>query len=110
MERKIEKIEKLRDGEGYVLIERLIGEDVLDGKCGMFANIVLEAGCSIGFHRHDSESETYYVLEGSGIYNDNGNEIPVSAGDVTVCRAGNGHGIKNPNQAPLRFVALIIKG
>ena len=110
MERKVERVERSKGGEGYVLMERLIGEDVLDGKCRMFANIVLEKDCSLGFHAHHGESETYYILEGSGIYNDTGNEIPVSAGDVLVCRAGNGHGLKNQNQEPLRYVALVING
>ena len=110
MDRIVERIENLKGGEGHVLLERLIGEDVLDQKCKMFANVVVESGCSLGYHPHDGESETYYIISGSGIYQDNDKEYPVCAGDVLVCRLGNGHGIRNPHAEALRFVALIIKG
>ena len=110
MDRSIERIEHLKGGEGHVFLERLIGDDVLDQKCKMFANVVVEKGCSLGYHEHHGESETYYILSGSGVYRDNDKEYPVSAGDVLVCRSENGHGISNPNAEPLRFVALIIKG
>jgi quercetin dioxygenase-like cupin family protein len=104
------RIENLKGGKGHVLLEKLIGEDVLAGKCGMFANVVLEQNCSLGYHEHQGESETYYILSGKGIYNDNGKEIPVNAGDVLVCTSGNGHGMKNSQKENLRFIALIIKG
>ena len=109
MERKIERIEGLKGGAGHVFLERLVGEDVLDNKCKMFANMTVETGCSLGYHEHQDESETYYIISGSGVYRDNDSTFDVHAGDVLVCRPGNGHAISNPHKEALRFVALMIK-
>lgn len=109
-ERKILDCEKKAGGKGHVLIEPLLGEKELAGQCGLYAKVILEPGCSLGYHFHHSESETYYILAGQGTYNDNGKNIPVKAGDVTFCPDGEGHSLENSEKAGnLIFMALIIK-
>ena len=54
-------------------------------------------------------TETYCILEGEGVYDDNGVSIPVSDGDVLFCKDGCGHGIANTGSGNLDFIALIIK-
>lgn len=44
----------------------------------------------IGYHVHDGESETYYILSGRGIFNDNGTVVEVGPGDVTFTGDGEG--------------------
>lgn len=39
--------------------------------------MTIEPGCSLGYHEHHNESETYYILRGEGDYNDNGVIRPV---------------------------------
>lgn len=56
----------------HVLIEPLLGDKEMDGKVKLFARVTLEPGCSLGYHEHHGNSETYYILTGSGRYNDNG--------------------------------------
>ncbi len=41
--------------------------------------MTLEPGCSLGYHEHHGESETYYIIQGQGEYNDNGKYRPVKA-------------------------------
>ncbi len=41
----------------------------------MFSQVTIPAGCELGHHEHHGETETYYVLSGKGIYEDNGTEI-----------------------------------
>ena len=67
-----ERIENMAGGQGHVLIKRLLNEKQLNGKCGLYAEVTLEPGCSLGYHEHHNESETYYILSGKGIYSDNG--------------------------------------
>ena len=67
-----ERIENMAGGQGHVLIKRLLDEKQLNGKCGLYAEVILEPGCSLGYHEHHNESETYYILSGKGIYSDNG--------------------------------------
>ncbi|NLC53971.1 MAG: cupin domain-containing protein, partial [Firmicutes bacterium] len=54
------------------------------------------------------EGEAYYILSGTGEFNDNGAVTTVTAGDVTFTGAGEGHALKNIGTEPLDFIALII--
>ncbi len=108
-ERTIIRNEKMAGGEGHVLIEHLLNDEQKGNASRMFAEVTLEPGCTLGFHEHHGESETYYLLTGEGIYQDNDKEYPVKAGDVTFCDDGNGHGLKNTGDSDLKFIALILK-
>ncbi len=108
-EREILKKEKMAGGDGHVLIEHLLNEEQRGRASGMFSEVTLEPGCTLGFHDHHGESETYYILTGEGIYQDNDIEYPVKPGDVTFCDDGNAHGLKNTGSDDLKFIALILK-
>lgn len=56
---KISRIEHMCEGNGHVIIKELLDEKQLNGKCGLYAEVTLEPGCSLGFHMHYGESETY---------------------------------------------------
>ena len=90
-----ERIEAMCGGKGHVLIKHILGEKEMNGKCGLYAEVTLEPGCSLGYHEHHNESETYYILSGKGIYSDNGTLRMVKAGDVTFTPDGQGHGMTN---------------
>lgn len=105
---KTEKIENMCGGEGYVIIKHVLGEKELNGKCGLYAEVTIEPGCSLGYHEHHQESETYYILSGQGDYDDNGTIRPVKAGDVTYTPDNHGHALVNTGEEDLVFMALII--
>ena len=96
-----------------VLREGLISREMIArvaGKCGLYAHVTLEPGCTLGVHGHTGETETYYLLSGEGVYHDNDKSYPVKAGDVTFCEDGGTHGLDNTGDTELTFMALIIKG
>ena len=95
-------------GEGCVVIKHILGKEELNGKCGLYAEVTIGKGCSLGYHEHHGESETYYILSGKGDYNDNGAIRPVTDGDVTFTPSGRGHGLVNTGDDDLIFMALII--
>ena len=105
---KIERVENMCGGEGHVIIKKILGEKESNGKCRMYAQVTLEQGCSLGYHEHHHESETYYIISGEGEYNDNGVTRPVKAGDMTFTPDNCGHGLKNTEMEDLVFMALII--
>ena len=105
---EIKKVENMHGGEGHVIIKRLLDEKQLNGKCGIYAEVTIEPGCSLGYHEHHGESETYYILSGKGIYSDNGTLRMVEAGDVTFTPDGKGHAMTNSGDEDLVFMALII--
>ena len=80
----------------------------MSGKGRLFNHIVLHPGCGFGWHVHDGDSETYYILRGEGEYNDNGTILTVGVGDVTFVASGEGHSLRNTGEGDLEFIALIL--
>ncbi|MGI6153157.1 MAG: cupin domain-containing protein [Christensenellaceae bacterium] len=75
----------------------------------VLADIVVTPGAAVGDHQHVGEAEVYRALKGKAIYNDNGKEVEVTAGDVMVCYNGETHGIKNNSNEDFIFTAIVIK-
>ena len=100
--------EKMRGGNGTVEITNFATPEELNNKGRLFANITLNPGCSIGFHMHENESELFYVMKGEVLYNDNGVECVLGAGDVMVCPAGTGHGIACNGDKTAEVCAVIV--
>ena len=48
-------------GKGHVLIKHILGEKEMNGKCGLYAEVTLEPGCSLGYHEHHGESAVSYT-------------------------------------------------
>ena len=106
----IEQVEKMCGGFGQVTIKHLLEEEQMKDKCGLYAEVTINPGCSLGFHEHHGESETYYILKGEGVYSNNGELRRVKAGDVTFTPSGSGHALANVGSESLVFMALIIRG
>ena len=61
-------------GKNSVFANWLIEIPEFKGAGRVFQKVVVPPMCEIGYHVHKGDSEAYYLLEGSGIYNDNGTE------------------------------------
>lgn len=97
------------NGKGEVYARNILnGPEELSEKGRAFTHNTLKPGTEIGYHIHKGESETYYILSGHGIYNDNGNKVEVGPGDVTRCAPGEGHGLACTGAEPLDMIALIL--
>ena len=109
MLRKIEKKENVFGGKGIVFFEYLLDEQQLNGMCRLYAKIRMKPGTSLGYHVHQGDSESYYILSGEGTYqNQNGEVSRVFSGDVTFTANGEGHSIANEGFEDLVFMALVI--
>ena len=106
--RKIEEKENMAGGKGTVTIRHILGDNELNGKCKLYAQVTIAPGAVLGVHPHHNETETYYILQGKGLYTDNGKEYEVKAGDITFCEDGSSHGLANTGSKELVFMALII--
>ena len=68
----------------------------------------LDPGDSIGYHQHVTNEDVYVIVSGEGVFKDkDGKDKPVKAGDVTIVRKGESHGIANSGKEPLVFVDII---
>ena len=72
------------DGQGTITIVKLLTPAELDGKCDMYAKVILPPLCSIGVHEHHGNTETYHILQGTACYNDNGREVTLGAGGGSI--------------------------
>lgn len=98
------------NGTGEICVRDLLnGPEEMYGKGRVFAHTTVYPGSAIGYHIHDNESETYYILKGTAKYNDNGRECILHPGDVTFTGTGEGHGIEAIKE-PVEMIALILYG
>lgn len=70
--------------------------------------ITLQAGTSIGLHKHDANEDVYVIVSGKGVFTDSaGKETPVEGGDITIARKGESHALKNTGTDPLVVLDVI---
>lgn len=70
--------------------------------------MTLQAGDSIGFHKHETNEDAYIIISGEGTFKDSdGKEYVVKAGDVTIARKGQSHALTNTGKEPLVFLDVI---
>ncbi len=99
----------IRNGNGEAEMRRILNnEEEMYGKGRLFNHMVLPVGHSVGEHTHEGDSEIYYILKGSGTYNDNGTKVRLFPGDTAVCNDGELHGMVNDGDEPMEFIALIL--
>ena len=105
----IHERKKMFGGEGEGIFHRILnGPEEMYGKGRVFSLLHLEPGCEVGWHIHHGDGETYFILKGRGLYNDNGTEAEVGPGDVTFVDDGEGHALKCISEEPLEAIALIL--
>jgi len=95
------------EGKEKMFKTNLADFDAWDQKVRLYSLIQLKPGEEVEYHMHVGESESFFILSGQGIYNDNGNKVEVTPGMVTLTPSGEGHSIKNTGEDMLVFVALI---
>ena len=99
--------EKMRGGDGSVELVHIVDCEN-EKNLRLLSEVTLQPGSSVGYHSHESETEYYIILSGSGTVNDNGTEKPVQAGDVVITGNGASHSISNTGTVPLVLHAVIV--
>ena len=100
--------ENMRGGNGVVELTSFATPEELNNKGRLFGNITLNPGCGIGYHVHENESELFYVIKGTVLYNDNGVECTLGVGDVMICPSGTGHAVSNNGEEVAQLCAVIL--
>ncbi|MBQ6560577.1 MAG: cupin domain-containing protein [Erysipelotrichaceae bacterium] len=107
-ERTIKERVAMREGPGTVLIKDVCSKEDLYGKGRLYAELILQQNCGVGYHMHENEEEIFMVKKGQAIYNDDGTEYVIKEGDVTICEDGHSHAITNVEAEECVVMALII--
>jgi len=98
----------LKGGKGTVRLVNILEKDEMYGTGRLFAISIIPPGGSIGKHTHTGDFETYYILKGKALVNDNGTVAELGPGDVMVCRDGDYHSIENIGDEDLEYLAVIL--
>ena len=96
-------------GEGYVKFQDWLLPEEFPGHGRVISKVVIPAGCSIGYHKHEGEFEAYVLVQGKASLNDNGTEYMLEVGDMHLCRNGEAHSIANAGDEDLVLSAVILK-
>ena len=73
--------------------------------CGVFSG---GSGSGAEYALYIKDSEIFYLVKGKVLYNDNGTECTLEAGDVMICPAGTGHSISNIGEEDAEVIAVIV--
>jgi mannose-6-phosphate isomerase-like protein (cupin superfamily) len=68
-----------------------------------FRKRTLLPGSAIGYHLQ-KEDEVYYILDGEGVMQMNGDSFRVTAGDAILTRPGSSHGLRPDGDKPLTLL------
>lgn len=107
---RTDTLSEFRGGKGDIQMTHFleVEKDEFHAKGRLFAKNVLKPGTSIGLHEHVGDSETYVILSGEGLVNDNGDQKMVKPGDVIITKNGEKHSIENTGTVDLEIIALIL--
>ncbi len=78
------------------------------GAGNLFAICSIAPGDKTAYHKHVTEYEVYYLLEGDAKLIQDDVEYILKAGDTCLCPIGSSHSIMNIGQDELKFVALML--
>lgn len=67
----------------------------------------LEPGASIGYHKHEQNSEIILLLSGRGSVVYDGQKEELLPGMVHYCPMGHSHSLQNLSDEPLEFFAVV---
>ncbi len=104
----VEKVEGLKGGKGHVMVTNFYEQEDFLGKGRLYGKSVIKPGHSIGYHMHEGDEESYYILKGKALYNDNGVETELHPGDLAICKEGEYHSIEAAEGEDLEYIMLIL--
>lgn len=105
---KVEVVEGLKGGKGYVTVVNFFETEDFLGKGRLYGKSIIKPGNSIGYHTHEGDQEAYFILKGKALYNENGVEMMLEPGDLTICRDGESHSIEAAGEEDLEYIMLIL--
>jgi len=94
------------NGNGLLKDVVLFQGDDFQSNIRFFRYMVLPAGTSIGFHKHEDNEELYVVLKGTGLMKVNEEEIEVKPGDVIINEPFDSHGLTNTSGSDMEILVF----
>ncbi len=97
-------IKKAHAGVGTIGVGNFFDPDELGPAWDFVEVVTLPPGSTIGTHKHRGNEEFYYLYQGQGVLIDDGQEIEVGPGAVSICRSGGSHGLRNSGDRTIKLI------
>lgn len=98
--------QRVHGGEGFAVARRLFTPQDFQSSLFFFNESALQPGSSYGDHRHEGDEEVYYIVEGRGLVQVDGEEQEVGPGDAVLTHAGSHHSLRNASDTPLKVLVI----
>jgi mannose-6-phosphate isomerase-like protein (cupin superfamily) len=93
-------------GRGTVEYRRALDSDVFLTNWAYVDHLLIPPGASDGMHYHKGVEEIYYVLNGDGKVEVNGETAPIHKGDAVPVRFNEAHSFTNDGPADLELMVV----
>ena len=93
-------------GQGYAVARRLFTRTDFKSSLFFFSESSLQPGSSYGDHPHTADEEVYYIVEGRGLMQVDGEEQEVGPGDAVLTPPGSHHSLRNTGQGVLKVLVI----
>ena len=103
---RLRPAENLYGGRGTARQRRVFQPEVFYTNWSYVDHLVIPPGASVGKKRHRSVEEFYYVLDGSGTVEINGETAPIRKDDGVRIALGDIHSFSNNDVADLELIVL----
>lgn len=101
-------MQNLRNGKGFACISYLLKSEEKFDNVTFMGIVELDSKASIGFHEHANDSETYYIVQGQGLFKEKDlAEQAVESGDFCHIPKGSGHALKNTGDDKMIILAIV---
>lgn len=100
-------VENVHEGTGKLTCLDMLKGHMNEGHGFRFVHDnILEPGATVGEHLHQGDEEIYFILDGSGIMIEDGEEFEIHAGDLSLVQSGHSHGLINSLDSSMRFLVI----
>ena len=103
------RAERIHEGEGLCPHAMIFSGDEIEAPVQFINYTIIPPGASFGLHEHGSDNEFYIVLNGGGIYTENGKETAVEAGDIIMNAIRGTHGIRNTGSGDMPLLVFEVR-
>ena len=93
-------------GTGDLYWKRLVTGGHMHGDWESFEYVRLEAGGTVGRHRHSRTEEVYIVFSGQGVLDVDGEEVVMNPGDSVITPLDGVHAFRNSGDGPVEFLVI----